>query len=521
MRNLAIVFLMRQIMNLFFYSWRKRKMDTRKYIFENGVMKINPAFKAQQANKPSTVAAPDQALAIVSSTQDIMEATDAQYNATGKPMQLSEATTSSMEIMQDGDFIDKFNAPNQINSSKILDELSNVFAKYEIPIGLINKLLALSEYKLNFIIDDSGSMSGSSDAPLCQASEHIKHKVDPQGIKANNFNAKMTRWEEAEDRLHVMMDMLAYIPTDNITISFLNRGDKIHLDHKNKSTEQFAQEAHQKIFNAFSKNPTNGTPVYKRLSESLNQATGATMHYLFTDGVPTDASVDKLKELVKSRGNPQKNPLTFMSCTDEDSEAEWMKEIEEAAPYTAELDDFEDEKREVLKDQGPGFPYSKGFWLLCQLVAAINPHDLDAIDESVPFTKQTMDNLLGRKLTIEEYQHYFRNNPNAQKYSNLFNEFAREDIMAKQILDNLKGGYSNHGSTYNQTTTSNPIVGYHTGNPSNNSGYSSGNPGNPGNPNNYSGNSGYTPGFWNSPPNQGNIPSNNPNPSYTPPKYGH
>ena len=44
---------------------------------------------------------------------------------------------------------------------------------------------------------------------------------------------------------------------------------------------------------------------------------------------------------------------------------------------------------------------------MCHLVAALNPTDLDALDESVPFTKKTLDNLLGRELSGEEYGHYF------------------------------------------------------------------------------------------------------------------
>ena len=37
--------------------------------------------------------------------------------------------------------------------------------------------------------------------------------------------------------------------------------------------------------------------------------------------------------------------------------------------------------------QGEAIPYSFGFYLVCHLVAALNPTDLDALDESVPFTK--------------------------------------------------------------------------------------------------------------------------------------
>ena len=42
-----------------------------------------------------------------------------------------------------------------------------------------------------------------------------------------------------------------------------------------------------------------------------------------------------------------------------------------------------------------------------QLVAAMNPDDLDAMDESIPFTKFTLDNLLGVVSNDESYQHYF------------------------------------------------------------------------------------------------------------------
>ena len=79
--------------------------------------------------------------------------------------------------------------------------------------------------------------------------------------------------------------------------------------------------------------------------------------------------------------------MTFISCTNEDDQVEWMKDAEEVAPYCSESDDFQDETDEVMRDQGAALPYSRGFHLVGQLVAAMNPEDLDAMDESVPFTK--------------------------------------------------------------------------------------------------------------------------------------
>jgi hypothetical protein len=37
----------------------------------------------------------------------------------------------------------------------------------------------------------------------------------------------------------------------------------------------------------------------------------------------------------------------------------------------------------------------------------MNPDDLDAMDESVPFTKTTLDNLLGIESNEASYKHYF------------------------------------------------------------------------------------------------------------------
>lgn len=406
-------------------------MPAPKYVFVNGVMKLNPEYQKEQAGQghPSTLANPNQALPIISSTLDIAAASSAQQQVNGQDIKLSDATTSTMEIMQDGEFLAKFKATQQMDGGDLLDKLSQIFARYEIPIGLLNKLLALSEFNaLHFWIDDSGSMGESSDADLNQATTYIP--------KPRYARTKMTRWEEAEDRLHVMMDMLAYIPVSKMVVTFFNRTDRIEFTRDGLAPEEFARQAHLKIRTAFTNPPQGGTPTYTQLSRAFSEPN--CMHYLFTDGSPSDCTVEQLKQLVLRRQNPKLTPLTFISCTNNDDEAEWMKEIENDAPFTAELDDFISERREVLKDQGPGFPFSKGFWLLSQLVAAINPDDLDALDEDIPFTRGTLSNLMGYEVSQQQFeQQYFLQNPHVQKhhtYRQAISQFARMDLMAKQIV---------------------------------------------------------------------------------------
>lgn len=431
-----------------------------KYIFVDGVMKIDPAYQAQQSaqGKPSTTT-PD-AIAVVSSTQDMQEATQVQQRATGKPMQISESTIASIEIMQDPDYLKKFDTKQNLDGGTLLDGLSNVFAKYEVPIGLVNKLLALTEYDLNFIIDDSGSMNDLSDVLMQQASPQVRQARDPYNKRSND---RLTRWEEAEDRLHILLDMLAYLPIDKIKLSFFNNSNyNNELNHKGKTPEQFAEESHRLITRLFNLRPNGRTPLYKNLAEAF-RAKGNTMHYVFTDGEPSDASIQEVKELIKQRPNPKMNPLTFISCTNNDDECDWMKQIEEEAPFTSELDDFISERREVLKDQGSAFPFTKGFWLISMLAASINPYDLDAMDESVPFTKKTLNDLMGRNITLEEYRHYFRLNPNAAKYGQIQNQFEREDILAKDILLAIQQGKLPQPTHSIGVNTPTPSAGYPAG----------------------------------------------------------
>jgi hypothetical protein len=68
------------------------------------------------------------------------------------------------------------------------------------------------------------------------------------------------------------------------------------------------------------------------------------------------------------------------------------------------------------------------------VVAAINPDDLDALDESLPLTKYTVDNLIGRKITNEEYKKYWDLNPHGNLYMDVYARFRDEETMASKIV---------------------------------------------------------------------------------------
>mmetsp|Transcript_6290 Transcript_6290/g.6575 ORF Transcript_6290/g.6575 Transcript_6290/m.6575 type:complete len:470 (-) Transcript_6290:98-1507(-) len=405
----------------------------KKYIFENGVMKLNPEYSKETGGAP-VLPTQNQPLAIVSSMDDVGAATDAQATALGTSMQLAPSTIASLDIIQDDDYGSQFQAGT--DGADLLEGLTNYFIQYEIPVGMLNKLMALQFYSLSFLIDDSGSMRAPTDTMMNEATIYLLrngHTANPQ--------QPMTRWQEAENRLHVMMDILAYIPTKQITITFFNAPNVISISRVGVTPEAFKATAHEQIIRAFSTIDVKyKTPTHRVLTKVFQEAAefpDPTMHYLFTDGVPSDQPIEAVASLILHRQFPERNPLTLMSCTNEDEEVEWMKQIESTAPYCAEIDDYQDEKREVIYDQGPAFPYTKGFWIISQLVAAINPDDLDAMDENLPFSKYTLDDMLGRKHTPEEYQFYFERNPHFKLYLDLYPVFLNEERSSRSIVSQV------------------------------------------------------------------------------------
>lgn len=370
-----------------------------KYIKQNNVAHVTPEYQAARAgiNRHMPVYSADhragsmnagKALPVVTNIDDLAALNQVSVDSGYGDVPFSEATNESIDILQDQEVSQEVGlAPDAI-----IDGLGEIFNKYEVPIGLMNKLLLLQTYdELQFIMDDSGSMYQTSDT------------VDERG-------RSQSRWGESKNRLKTLMEILAYIPTPEITIRFLYRKDRLEIPRDGKTPEQFLEQANKIIDKAFSKGPRGPNPILECLSDSFSEGSDKRIsRYIFCDGFAdyNDRENNELNNMVKDRVNPEGNPIVLLSCTESDYECEGMKELEEIAPYCAEYDDYKSESAEVLKDQGAALPYTYGMHLVGQLVGAMCPEDLDAMDESVPFTKFTLDNLLGVVSSDAEYRHYF------------------------------------------------------------------------------------------------------------------
>jgi hypothetical protein len=272
-------------------------------------------------------------------------------------------------------------------SSEWFEGLGSIFSRYQIPIGLISKLMKLRQFDaLHFLIDDSGSM----------------------GMSSTGRYQTMSRWEEVRLRLKTMMAILAFIPIKKIIISFLNHPHGINMDRPHSQTPQeFTQVIDQRIDQLLSRPPRGFTPLIEAIQRSINLR-GSVARYFFGDGVPNGGirEINSIKQMIENRTNATENPITFIACSDNDQDVEWMFEIAETAPNCAALSDYQNEAHEVRSNQGAAFPYTEGFHLIDQLVGVLNPDDIGRLHESIRLNLQSLNNIMGVEYTEQQYRHY-------------------------------------------------------------------------------------------------------------------
>lgn len=142
--------------------------EPKKFVKINGIMKLNPEYKTWKESKgqiASTVPNAANALPVVTTMADYEALNQAVVIAgDAVPVTWAESTNATMEILREPEIC----VAAGMTPDTMLNRLQVIFDKYEVPIGLINKLLILSEFDiLEFLIDDSGSMVSKT---LCNES---------------------------------------------------------------------------------------------------------------------------------------------------------------------------------------------------------------------------------------------------------------------------------------------------------------------------------------------------------------
>jgi hypothetical protein len=122
-----------------------------------------------------------------------------------------------------------------------------------------------------------------------------------------------------------MIEIVAYVPFQQIGIEFLNRKDRIALQRNGRDPKTFLADANAQIDAVFRRPPAGTTPALEKLQESFMRGQGVNIaRYFFGDGLPNGGAraVSDIIQLVKNRPDPSSNPVTFISCTNEDEAVE-------------------------------------------------------------------------------------------------------------------------------------------------------------------------------------------------------
>ena len=85
-----------------------------------------------------------------------------------------------------------------------------------------------------------------------------------------------------------MMEIISYIPFQQVGIEFLNRPDRITIKRDGRDPKTLLRAAYQQIDGVFNKaRPSGTTPALEKIQQSLLRGQGVSIaRYFFGDGLP-------------------------------------------------------------------------------------------------------------------------------------------------------------------------------------------------------------------------------------------
>lgn len=348
--------------------------------------------------------------------------------------QLTDAVQKLKKTMKSAPYRKKMGS----SKTDYFNDLKIIFEINSIPLGLMVSLSELKTdepeprpYAFHFKVDDSGSMDYDSVLTRTEACAYMK--TDDYIPKEK---VTLSRWEEAEDRLHNTINFLSFIPTGKITFSFLNSPTVLTLERAGKNHLDFAIEAHCLVRTFFKGNkPNAGTPILENMVKMLSMSDEPTINILLTDGQPDGRAkeIEEIEQLLLKRTSPHFHPFVIWGLSNRHQDHQWMHKIEVAAQgkFFAAIPNYTFQQEEVTNNHGP-YSYPRGYWLMANLVAVKDPHYIGALTQPIPLTKHAKDLLAGIVSSDSEYKTYFQNHPLATR---LFQSEYSSFLKTKQASD--------------------------------------------------------------------------------------
>lgn len=256
------------------------------------------------------------------------------------------------------------NYPEEEHRELDPDRYKELCEDYGINPTFAKRMWRLQGYHIVIICDDSGSMNLPSN-PLV----------------SNNsvYDPPKTRWEELKQTVSLVIDISTCINRDGVDVFFLNRDGKENVRHKND------------LEDIFSKIPTKNdlTPIVPKLTEVLNHSNtdySKRLIILATDGEPTDArgkttieEKEKFENLLRN-GRRNEDYITIVACTDNKKTMKYLNKWDKTITKLDIVDDFGNEREEILRAQGKNFQFNHGDYVVKLLMGSIDKY-FDGLDE--------------------------------------------------------------------------------------------------------------------------------------------
>jgi len=237
-----------------------------------------------------------------------------------------------------------------------MQAFKNIAAQYEISDAFAAKLRQLEGYEIVLVLDDSGSMN----API----------QDHTGGGGGAFAVQQTRWKELQTITSIVVNIAAIMDKNGLDVYFLNRPGMSGVRSSHDLTHSFAQP------------PAGLTPLTPVIRRVLSDKRAVMVEQkllliVATDGAPTDANgrvdVNSLRDVLARERNADRCFVTFMACTDDLTAVEYLNDWDRQLKHLDVVDDYQSERREIMKTKGKSYPFSFGDYLVKALLGPIDP----------------------------------------------------------------------------------------------------------------------------------------------------
>ncbi|KAL0229654.1 hypothetical protein GEMRC1_013199 [Eukaryota sp. GEM-RC1] len=240
-----------------------------------------------------------------------------------------------------------------------LSRFASVVRDYEISEKMALYLRKLERFDIVVIADDSGSML----TPLTPIS---------------STSPSQTRWDELKGQVQIITKIATCLDSDGIDLYFLNRSGL------NNVTET------SQIDQLFSNPPRGYTPLTRVLRQAISdkhhvindpELGKSLLVIIITDGQPTtdDGYSDIKTFLSELNKRPDNVHVSIVACTDDDRTLEYLNTLDDNSVHLDVVDDYVNERKEILEAQGSNFPFSYGDYVVKILCGSI-VKELDELD---------------------------------------------------------------------------------------------------------------------------------------------